>query len=325
MTPAPMPPTKMPAFQHDFPFDPSCGYDLPALKSIMPPDGPSDFDAFWRDNWTENEALPLDLEVEEIDPMRPAWKMYIVRYTTLFGLRVGAWLEVPDDGPVQLGAVCGHGYGGRETPDLPNHRAAILHFCAPGFHLSAHPDLPNECFQHVLHGIEHRETYLIRACVSAVWSSARALHGFLEKEVPLYYFGGSFGGGLGALAMPYDERFKKCVLLVPTFGYQSLRLKWPSVGSGEPVRLYAKKQPGVEEVLAYYDAGTAALRITMPNITAPALFDPAVAPPGQFAVSNPMRRYGHQFIFTAGHFEYADQQREERALAQWSDTFIWAG
>ncbi len=314
----------MPVFAHDHPFDPSYGYDIPALKAIMPPEGPSDFDAFWRDTWSENESLSLGLELEEINPLRAGWRMYLVRYTTLGGIRVGAWLEVPDDGNVQLGAVCGHGYGGREAPDVPNHHAAILHYCAPGFHLSAHPDIPNECYQHVLHGIDQRETYIIRACVSAIWSSARALHAFLEKEVPLYYFGGSFGGGLGALALPYDDRFKKCVLFVPTFGHQSLRLKLQSVGSGEPVRLYALEHPEVEEVLAYYDAGTAARRITMPNLTAPALFDPAVPPPSQFAVSNPMSRYGHQFIYSAGHHEHAGQAAEDIRLSAWIDEFIWA-
>ena len=43
-----------------------------------------------------------------------------------------------------------------------------------------------------------------------------------------------------------------------------------------------------------------------------------------FAVSNPMRRCGHQFILTAGHYEYAEQQLEERTLAQWIDEFIWS-
>ena len=316
-------PQAMPLFEHEYSFDPSYGYDIDSLKSIMPPQGPSDFDMFWQDTWAENESLALGLELEEMSPFRPGWKMYLVRYTTLGGVRVGAWLEIPEEGDVEVGAVCGHGYGGREVPDFPNHHAAILHFCAPGFHLSAHPNIPNECYKHVLHGIEHRDTYIIRNCVSAVWSSARVIHEFLESAVPLYYFGGSLGGGLGALAMPYDDRFKKCALFVPTFGHQSMRLTLRSIGSGEPVRLYAQQLPEVEERLAYYDAGSAALRITMPNITAPALFDPSVPPPSQFAVSNPMSRHGHQFIYRAGHHEYPALKLEEGLLGHWIDEVIW--
>lgn len=308
---------------HNYPFDPTHGYDREALQAVLPPDGPADFDAFWQETHQANEAVPLDLQVEEIAPFREGWRMQIVRFSVLDGIRVGGWLEIPATGSVEIGAIAGHGYGGRDAPDLPAHRAAFLHVCAPGFNLSAAPGLPNDCGKHVLHGIEHRETYLIRHCVCATWTAIRVLEEVLQRSLRIYYFGGSFGGGLGALAMPYDQRFQKCVLFVPTFGHQPLRLQCRSQGSGEPVRLYAQEHPEVRDVLAYYDAGTAALRISLPNITAPALFDPAVPPVGQFAVSNPMRRYGHQFCYTAGHHEYAEAAAEERTLQQWIDEYIW--
>lgn len=311
-------------FAHTFPYDPTYGYDRAALRAVQPPPGPDDFDAFWRATWEENEATPLDLHVRDLDRASPHHRLHALRFSILGGRKVGAWLLTPTSGDFDTAAVVGHGYGGRDAPDWPDKRAAFLFFCAPGFHLSADPELPNDCYKHVIHGIEHRDTYIIRQCVAAVWASARALETVFSRTFPcLYYFGDSFGGGLGALAMPFDARFTKCALSVPTFGHQPIRLTCRSQGSGEAVRLYAENHPEVIDVLRYYDAGTAATRITIPNVTAPAAFDPAVAPPGQFAVSNPMARHGHQFILSAGHFTYADGDRERQALGRLVDQFIW--
>jgi cephalosporin-C deacetylase len=45
---------------------------------------------------------------------------------------------------------------------------------------------------------------------------------------------------------------------------------------------------------------------------APALFDPAVAPPCQFAVANalPKSKFNEIFILDAGHFEYAGSMEQ---------------
>ncbi len=314
------------SFEHAFPFDPSCGYDRQSLLAITPPAGPDDFDFFWQNTFAECAAVPLDLQVRPLESGSPRHRLHALRFSTLGGVKVGAWLVTPASGDIDAAAVVGHGYGGRDAPDWPDKQAAFLFFCAPGFHLSADPELPDDCYKHVVHGIAHRDTYIIRACVAAVWSSARALETYFERTFSrLHYFGDSFGGGLGALAMPFDSRFTKCVMSVPTFGHQPVRLTCKGQGSGEAVRVYAEQHPEVIDVLQYYDAGTAATRITIPNVTAPALFDPSVAPPGQFSVSNPMARHGHQYILSAGHFDYADGDKEHRELSALVDRFIWGG
>ncbi len=129
----------------------------------------------------------------------------------------------------------------------------------------------------------------------------------------IVYGGGSFGGGLGALALPWDNRYVKAHLGVPTFGHHPIRLQCPCVGSGEAVRVYQQKHPEVVDVLAFYDAATAAARIRIPVLISPALFDPAVPPPGQFAVANAIPDH-ELFILSAGHFEYAAQAQEDQAL-----------
>jgi len=59
----------------------------------------------------------------------------------------------------------------------------------------------------------------------------------------------------------------------------------PCTGSGEAVRDYAATHPEVLDVLRDYDAATAATYIECPVVVLPALRDPAVIPPGQFAIA----------------------------------------
>lgn len=107
-----------------------------------------------------------------------------------------------------------------------------------------------------------------------------------EAAGRLTYLGTSFGGGIGALALPWDDRFHAAGLTVPTFGNHPLRVTLPCTGSGESVRTRLAEDPSVLDVLAYFDAATAARHIKIPVHVGAALFDPSVPPPGQFAVYN---------------------------------------
>lgn len=285
--------------QH-YPFDPTYGYDLAQLRAVSPPAAVAGFAEFWRATYDEALTVPLGLERTVIDSPWPTHELSIVRFTGLGGFRHGAWLALPRS-PAQRGLVIGHGYGGREGPDQPPEGVAAIMPCAPGFHLSASADLPNSAEFHVVHGITQRDTYLIRFCVAGLWAATTAL---LELRPGLAgkiaYTGGSFGGGLGALAVPWEPRFNRCVLDVPTFGHHPLRLQCRCNGSGEAVRTWHAQHPEVVEVLAFYDAAVAATFIRVPSLVIPARFDPAVPPPGQFAVANALpgariheRAYGH--------------------------------
>ncbi|HYE04338.1 MAG TPA: acetylxylan esterase [Planctomycetota bacterium] len=301
---------------HPHPFDPAYGYGLAALRAIAPPDEVAGFAPFWRGTYEACLATPLRLEVGEPLPIDGDRICRIVRFDTFAGHRIGAWWTMPADGVVEAGVVAGHGYGGRSGPggDWAPPRAAEIAPCAPGFDLSAAADLPATSDRHVVHGIASRDTYLIRACVAATWSAASALLA-LAPDVgrSLWYAGGSFGGGLGALALPWDARFARACLIVPTFGHHPLRLRCPCVGSGESVRRHAAAHPEVVDVLAYYDAAVAARRIAIPTVVVPARFDPAVPPPGQFAVANAIA--GARVVpITAGHHDNPDEVADQRAV-----------
>lgn len=99
-------------------------------------------------------------------------------FTSLDDMRIGGWLTRPRDEPVERSVVVSHGYGGREGPDfhLPFRRVALIFPCARGISRSARADIPGNPDDHVLHGIEQRETYVHGGCAAdTVWCAASAL------------------------------------------------------------------------------------------------------------------------------------------------------
>ncbi|SCD73188.1 cephalosporin-C deacetylase [Streptomyces sp. BpilaLS-43] len=76
------------------------------------------------------------------------------------------------------------------------------------------------------------------------------------------------------------------------------------------------------DVLRYFDAATAAARLELPTLVAAALFDPAVPPPGQFAVHNALPGPRELLVLRAGHFRYAEEAREAAELRSLRERFF---
>ncbi|WP_097945601.1 acetylxylan esterase [Streptomyces sp. ms115] len=316
------------ALSHDFPFDPAYGYDAPdALLSVPAPPAPDDFDAFWRGRYARARAVDPAPVLGPVEEERDGVRVHGVAFTSVGGVRLGGWLALPAEGPVRYGFVVGHGYGGRQQPgrDLPAPLpgAAVILPCVRGMGERGRMDgIPDVADAHVLHGIGSRTSYVIGDCAADLWCAASALTALVPELAAagqpggprLGYLGESFGGGLGALALPWDDRFGAAQLTVPTFGNHPLRLTLPCAGSGEAVRAHHRAHPEVTEVLRYFDAATAATRLTLPTLVAAALFDPSVPPPGQFAVHNALAGERELQVLTAGHFAYRGMVAEAAEL-----------
>jgi cephalosporin-C deacetylase len=308
----------MPVFRHDHPFDPTHGYDLDALLAVAAPEPPADFASFWRDLQARARVVTVAPTLRELPSPQPRARMFAVAFTSLDGIRIGGWLTRPRGEPVERGVVVGHGYGGRAGPDfhLPFRRAALIFPCARGISRSACAEISGNPDDHVLHGIERRETYVQGGCAAdTVWCAATALLELFPMAARrLDYLGISFGGGLGALALPWDERFHRAHLNVPSFGHHPLRLALPCVGSGEAVRRYQQRTGRALATLRYFDAAVAAGHLRIPVHVAAARFDPAVPPPGQFAIYNALAGHRELFVLQAGHFDHGGQAAEDARL-----------
>ncbi len=136
----------------------------------------------------------------------------------------------------------------------------------------------------MLAGIDDPERYVLGLCARDLWLAADVLVSVVGA-LPLYYVGESFGGGIGALALPWDDRFVGATLIVPSFGQYDERLAVPCLGSGETVRQHVQRHPEAREVLRWFDSSTSIGFAEVPVRVEAALWDQYVPPQGQFAVA----------------------------------------
>jgi len=295
--------------KHNFDFDPTCGYSEQELLALSPPDNePDDFKAFWKDVYQQTLMMSSDIKMREMWSPEPDVKCYELHYKSLDGLKVGAWLSRPKKS--KGGIVIGHGYGNPSTPVIIKNFTVIMP-CSRGFSLSNNIDIPWQSAEHVIHGIESKETYVIKGAVADIWRAASVLlEIFPDTQSNLNYSGGSYGGGIGALAMAWEKRVRACWLNVPTFGHFPEFFDFKCVGSANAILNYHEKHPEVKKVLAYFNAVSAAKYINIPTLVTPALFDPVVLPIGQFAVNNAIpKKYKTTVILLCGHFHTPENDK----------------
>jgi cephalosporin-C deacetylase len=304
---------------HPYDFDPTYGFALDELRAMRPPQAPPHFDAFWRARYEGALGLDPRPQLSESASRHSHWHVRDIVYTSTDAFQIGGWLLLPREGPVRRGLVVGHGYGGREQPDfdIPVRETAVLFPCFRGLSRSSRAPISSDPAWHVLHDIDEPDRYILGGCVADVWVAVSVLT-MLYPELAgrIGYSGMSFGGGIGALAMAFDDRIDRGHLVVPTFGNMPVWLTLPTIGSGRAVQSYRRTHRDLLKTLSLFDAATAATRIERPMLVAVARFDPAVAPPCQFSVANarPASKDHETVVLDAGHFEYPGQEEQHARL-----------
>ena len=300
-------------------FDPSYGYSSDQLFRVEPPAEPEDFVSFWRQRYRKAMRVDPVPSLEHNATEHPKFDCYDLHYHSTDGFEIGGWVISPRQGPVRRGVVVGHGYGGRDGPDfnVPIDDAVYFFPCFRGLSRSRLWPISDNPAYHVLHDIDRPERYILGGCVEDLWLAVSAMmRCFPETQGRIAYIGSSFGGGIGALALPWDSRILRAHLHVPSFGHHPLRLRLPTWGSAAAVQSYQRIHGSVQDTLSYYDAAVAARHIRIPVHVAAALADPVVAPPGQFSIYNALPEEKMLFLLDWGHSEYPAQAVQEDALNQ---------
>lgn len=301
---------------HNYPFDPRYGYSLKDLLAVTAPPVPDDFESFWRRRYWHTMAFRSEYKLTACGS-HAGYQINDISYTSTGGFTINGWLLIPEHQKITQGIVIGHGYGGRQQPDyhLPMPGAVLFFPCFRGISRSRCASVAERPDQHVLHGIDNPHDYILGGCVEDLWVAVSVLlllYPHIEGRIG--YMGISFGGGIGALALPWDRRIARAHFNVPTFGNQPLRLKLPTVGSAAAVKQYSEQHHHAFATLSYYDAAIAAGFARKPAYFALGLFDPVVAPPGQFSIYNAWAGEKTLFILDAGHFDYPNSAAQEQQL-----------
>ncbi len=303
-------------FNHNYPYDPCYGYTLEDLLRVPAPLAPVDFQAFWEQRYQRTIGFNPRNKLTFCGS-HAGYLINDISYQSTGGFKINGWLLIPENRQIKQGIVVGHGYGGREQPDyhLNIPETALLFPCFRGLARSRCAGVPEQPDKHVLHGIHSREDYIIGGCVEDLWLAVSVLLNLYPHTAGrIGYMGISFGGGLGALALPWDKRVQRAHFNVPTFGNQLLRLKLQTMGSAAALKQYAECNHHIFDTLAYYDTSVSAAYATQAGHFALALFDPVVAPPGQFAVYNAWGAKKNLFILEAGHFDYPNRALQDQQL-----------
>lgn len=285
-------------------FDASYGHTLETLRAvapIAPPEGFAERWMRWRDEARRVDAAPVILSTDHA----AARRVSVIEHSGVDGTRLRAWFVEPASGAARVGVVHTHGYGGRDSIDLarvPDDAAAIFPVARGLPTLNAGVGAPEPRDEHVLAGIDDPDRYVLGLCARDLWLAADALVE-LVGDLPLYYVGESFGGGIGALALPWDDRYVGATLIVPSFGQYDERLAVACVGSGEAVREHVGAHPEARETLRWFDASSAMTLARIPVRVEAALWDQYVPPQGQFAVANAVGTLELE-VLPAGHAEY---------------------
>lgn len=316
----------MTALSHHYPFDPSYGYDLERLLEVEPPPEPNGFYNFWRARY--ERAMEVDPRPEVTPSLlkHAGFTVSDLSYRSTDNFPIRGWVLRPEEKPVNRIFIMGHGYSGINAIDfaLPFGDAAYVVPCFRGLCRSHRPPISTDPAFHVLHDIDKRDRYILGGCVEDLWLAVSvAITLFPQAAQRLAYLGISFGGGIGALAMPWDARIRRAHLNVPSFGHQPLRLELPSLGSAASLQRLQAQDGNVLETLKYYDAAIAVGYMDNPVHIAAALFDPMVAPPGQYAIYNALPGAKRLFVLDAGHFDYPRRaEQEQQLLNELRDFFL---
>jgi cephalosporin-C deacetylase len=269
----------------DAAIDGTYGYDLDALRAAPPVPPPAGFADLWRGWYAEARDVPAD-GARDGDDRRPRGPRGRARRGGRPAAALVARAARPGPGTPRRGARARLRRPGRPVVRAGAHDAAAIFPVARGLPtLStgvAAPAVPGE---HVLHGIAAVGTYALGRCAVDLWHAATALTA-VAGGLPLYDVGESFGGGVGALALPWDDRFVGATPVVPSFGQHDVRLTLPCEGSGEAVRHHVAAHPEAREVLRFFDASTAAGCVRVPVRAECARRDTVVPPPGRHAVAD---------------------------------------
>ena len=175
-------------------------------RHVVPlPTPPADLEEFWHTRYEHAAACALRPRIIRDEGVHAGIRRLAVEFTSTDDVTIGAWVALPSDGIVDRGIVFLHGYGGLTLdgvrhPTLPC--TAAIWPCLRGMgELSTLPGLPTVSAEHVLAGIQSHDSYIHGGCVEDTWNAITALTTlFPDAATRIDLVGGSFGGGIGAMA-----------------------------------------------------------------------------------------------------------------------------
>ena len=275
--------------------------ELLRIQGDTPVEG---FEEFWKAQYAAARNWKCSYAIEgELWSPSPDCRIYKIRFNSIDGIPIGMWLVRP---AVSTGGMLSaHGYGNPSVPPVavsPGRTIAVP--CVRGLGLSQCREIPWRPDAHAVHGFDSPEHYVITGAVRDLWIALTIMIDlFPDTAENIVCGGGSLGGGMSTMCIPWDARIHYGDVNIPTLGGRILLEHPVAPGSaGEARRLKALESEDAMRIIDFCNAAAAARFIRVPTIVTPALCDKVVPPPGQFAIANSIpEKYRIMRIRDVGH------------------------
>ena len=268
---------------------------LKGLERFKPNlDPPRDFHAFWDSTVADLALTGPEVVLGPPEPTASGAELRRVRFRSLGGARISAYLLRSRSGRPCPIIVHAHGYNDRyEVRGDWARDCHVLGFDVRGFGRSG-DGLRLSADGYVLTGIESPETSILRGAVSDYLQAARVARDILQGDATTMTFKGfSFGGALSLMAAALSTEPNLVVLGQPTFGWHAERRRVSLAGSTHEVNRYLERYPWrldtVAGTLEYFESAHFAPLVTAPTFVGIGLDDDVVPSRTVLAIVNYLR------------------------------------
>ena len=257
-------------------------------------DPPKDFHAFWDSTVAELGSTAPEIVLGPPEPTASGAELRRIRFRSLGGARISAYLLRSRSGRPCPVIVHAHGYNDRyEVRGEWGRDCHVFGFDARGFGRSVE-DAHRSRHGYVLTGIESPESSILRGAVADYLQAARVARDLLQDDATTTTFKGfSFGGALSLMAAALSTQPNILVLGQPTFGWHAERRRVSLAGSTHEVNRYLERYPwrldAVSRTLEYFESAHFAPLVTAPTIVGIGLDDDVVPSRTVLAIVNYLR------------------------------------
>jgi cephalosporin-C deacetylase len=261
---------------------------------IRPPHTRSEkFFSFWERTLNQLQDIPFSIKITEEQDSHNGMQLQRVTFNSFDNANIHGYLLTPESRPPGPLIIYTHGYMGHceVVWTWAQQGASVFGMDIRGFGQSKNAVTDTSKFGYALTGIQSEETSILRGAICDYIRGAHVANELLQNQQrSTIFYGKSFGGALACIAAALTDNTELLVAAVPTFAWAEGRRKLVTEGSGAEINEYIKnnpdREPGVMNVLSYFDTMNFAPLIKCNTLVGVGLRDPVVPAETVYAFTN---------------------------------------
>ena len=288
------------------------GIDPERLKSAM--NSPSDIDEFWKKSIGELNGIQPNYKVTQIQRNgKSKTNLFRVEITSIGGLRVRGWLEVPKKEGIYPALLRVPGYTENLTP-LDKYDDLIVF----SFNTRDHGESDNSgerSYDMWVRGMDSRDNYFYKGIILDCIKALDYLESRDDVDMErIAIWGGSQGGGLSFAISALDSRIAFCIADIP---YMCDYRRYFAITHWDEIDNWFAEDPThnwqlMFHTLNYFDTRYLVQKIACPVVMGIGLQDDVCPPSTSFISYNLITSPKHYTIYKTEKHSQPDSHYEDR-------------